>query len=433
MSRRIAYSLLAAVCVLPRLGVLLHERDTITSSATEKSAVFAQTFVAHGTYGLIPGQPSAYTQPLYGWFLIPVYWLFDGNWLAIGLVQVALAVVSVWLVYEIGRRVLGPRAGIAGAAIATLNPYLVWHDVHVNREIADQVCAAALVFLTLVVVERRSMRAAAALGVVTGLAVLGNARLVFVPVLCAAYIAVRLPGAWPRIGVAALVIGGAAVALAPWVVRNKVSVGCWAITTDSRALWKANNPQTYGLLSSGQWIDNVSHRSPRPPPPGRLTPEEAGGVYERTQGRKVLHPDECLEMRFYQHLAVQYWKKHPGGKARLIALSEQLLWQPNVIETGGDPGTGTHLDLGRRLIEPVYMCLVYLLAAAGLFFALRAFVVLTLLLLAYQSASAAVFVGATRYRVAWDFLVVLLATAALARLAAWARERRSRSAVVRTT
>jgi hypothetical protein len=433
VSRRVLYPALAAVCAVPRLGVLLHERDAITSTFTEKSAVFAQVFVAHGTYGLIPGEPSAYTQPLYGWFLIPVYWLFDGSWLAIGLAQLGLAVVTVWLVYEIGRRVLGPRAGIAGAAIATLNPYLVWHDMHVNREIVDQVCAAALVLLTLVVVERRSIRVAAALGVVTGLAILGNARLVLVPVLCAAYLAARLHGAWTRIGVAALVLVGAAVALAPWVVRNKVSVGCWAITTDSRALWKANNVQTYGLLASGRWIDNVSRRAPRPPSPGRLTPEEARGIYDRTQGRKVLHPDECLEMRFYQHLTVQFWRHHPGGKARLIGLSEQLLWQPNVIETGGNAGTGTHLDVGRRLIEPAYMCLVYALAAVGMLVVSRAFVALALLLLAYQSASAAVFVGATRYRVAWDFLVVLLAVAALARLVAWARERRTRNAVVRTT
>ena len=43
----------------------------------------------------------------------------------------------------------------------------------------------------------------------------------------------------------------------------------------------------------------------------------------------------------------------------------------------------------------------------------RAFVALALLLLAYQTGAALVFVGATRYRIAWDFLLGLLATAAL--------------------
>ena len=80
MSRRGAYTLLAAACALPRLAILLHERAAITSAFTEKSDTFALTFVQHGTFGYVPGEPSAYTQPLYGWFLIPVYWIFGRSW-----------------------------------------------------------------------------------------------------------------------------------------------------------------------------------------------------------------------------------------------------------------------------------------------------------------------------------------------------------------
>ncbi len=429
MSRRVAYSALAAACALPRLAILLHVRGAITASFTEKSDTFAQTFVQHGTFGFIPGEPSAYTQPLYGWFLIPVYWVFGRSWLSIGLAQIALAVLTALLVYEIGRRLLGPRAGLVGAAIATLNPYLAWHDVHVNREIVDQVCAAALVLLTLVVAERPSKRLALLLGIVTGLAMLGNTRLVLVPVLCALYLAWRLPRARLTAGIVALVLAGAAVAVAPWVVRNRATVGCWALTTDGRALWKANNVQTYGLLSSGRWTDDV--KRPYPRPKGDFyTPEEAWGYYEK--GRRDLayrfYPNECRQMRFFQHLAVAYVKQHPGDKAKLAALSMQLLWQPSVFETTGRPGAHTSLDTGRRIVEPTYMIAVYALALAGLFVAPRAFVILALLLLAYQTACAAAFVGATRYRVAWDFLLALLAAAALARAAARWRARRERPA-----
>jgi 4-amino-4-deoxy-L-arabinose transferase-like glycosyltransferase len=430
VNRRVAYATLALVSALPRLAVLLHEREAIVSGV-EKSYVFAQVFVQNGTYGLIPGEPSAYTQPLYGWFLIPVWWLFGGGWLPIGLAQIALAVVTAWLVYEIGRRILGPRAGVAAAVIATLNPYLVWHDVHINREIVDQVCAAGLVLLTLAVADRPSKRLAALLGVVCGLAILGNTRLVLIPLLCAGYLAWRLPRARSTALAAALVLAGAAVAVAPWVVRNKVNVGCFALTTDARALWKANNVQTYDLLSSGQWIDNVRN-PPRPPEPGHLTPEEARGRYDATNGHVVLDPDECLAMRFFEHRVLDYWRDHPGDKVKLMGLSEQLLWQPNVIETGGS-GAWPHLGAGRRIVEPAYMWAVYALAAAGLFVVPRAFVALALLLLAYQSLCAAVFIGATRYRVPWDFLTVLLATAALVRAFAWARERRGGDAPAPTT
>jgi 4-amino-4-deoxy-L-arabinose transferase-like glycosyltransferase len=413
VSRRISYGALALVCAVPRLGILLHERGAITASFTEKSDTIARMFVDHGTFGFVPGAPSAYTQPLYAWFLIPIYWVFGANWWSVGTAQILVAIATAWLVFEIGAHLLSRRAGLVAAAIATLNPYLVWHDVHVNREIVDQLVAAALVLLTLLVVERPSRWRAILLGVVSGVSMLGNTRLVFLPILCAVYLAWRLPRTRATALVAALVLAGAAVAVMPWLVRNEVSVGCFTLTTDGRAMWKANNTRTYHLLSSGRWIDNIGRNPPRPPAPGRLTPEEANGIWLRNG--KTLHPDECLQMRFYQHLAIEYWRKHPGDKVKLAALSAKVLWQPNVLETSDRSGAGTQLDVGRRVIEPAYMWVLYALAAAGLLFAPRAFVAFALLLLAYQTAAALVFVGATRYRVAWDFLLALLAAAAIER------------------
>jgi len=50
--------------------------------------------------------------------------------------------------------------------------------------------------------------------------------------------------------------------------------------------------------------------------------------------------------------------------------------------------------------------------------------VLCVLLLAYQTAVAMIFVGVTRYRVPWDFLLALLAAAALVALARRLRDTR---------
>lgn len=420
-SRATAYALVAAACIVPRLTVLLHERSAILSANTEKSDTFAQVFVAHGTYGFIPGQPSAYTQPLYGWFLVPIYWAFGRTWESVGFAQLILAVATAWLVYEVGRRVLGTGAGLLGAVIATVNPYLIWHDMHVNREIVDQVCAAALVLVTLATADRPTWRRGALLGAISGLSMLGNTRLVFIPLLCAGYLAFRLPRVRGTALVCGAVLGAAGLTVLPWLVRNDVNVGCFAMTTDGRAMWKANNPLTYKLLSHGEWIDNIPANSPRPPEPGHETPEEARGHYVQSGGTVVLHPDECLEMTFYENLAFDYMRDHPADKLKLAALSTKLLWQPNVFETSGRPGAGTQLDVGRRVIEPVYMWIVYALALVGLFVAPRRFVALALLLLLYQTAAAWAFVGATRYRVAWDFLLALLAAAALQ--AAWRRFR----------
>ena len=408
MSRRAAYGLVAAVAVLPRLGVLLYERGHILSRFAEKSDRFAQAFVATGTYGFVPGEPSAWTQPLYGFFLVPLYWIFGRHWAVVGVAQIVVAAATALLVYKIGRRFLGRNAGLAAAAIATLNPYLVWHDVHVNREIVDQLLAAALVLLTLLAAERRSAWYAAAAGVVAGLAILGNTRLVLVPLVLAAYLL------WRRAGVAGAValVACAALAVAPWVVRNRANVGCFALTTDAASLYKANNPQTYGILARGGWIDDVKLL-----PQHSFTPEFAGDLYATTGEKR--HVDECALERYYQGKVWAFWRDHPGEKARLMGQAARFEWDPRPIRTA--TGAGGEL---RDWLQAPYTGVLYALGLAGLFLVGARLATFVLALLAYNTLAALVFVGATRYRTPWDFLIALLAAAALTWLGARVEVRR---------
>jgi 4-amino-4-deoxy-L-arabinose transferase-like glycosyltransferase len=411
VGRRFVYLLLGLAAALPRLVVLVYERGDVTEAYVDKGDDFAQTFLASGTYGFIPDIPSAYTQPLYGFFLIPLYWIAERDWLVIGLAHVVVAVVTAWLVYELGRRVVDARAAVVAALLTTLHPYVVWHDVHMNREILDQLLAVAAVLLTLVVADGRNVAgtkavlATGGLGVALGLMILGNVRTLFIPLLLAAYIV------WRRgwIGAPAVALGVAALVVAPWVVRNELSVGCAAITTDARALWKANNEHTLETLRAGKWIDDVPLEGTPP------SPQDAHAIYERT-GR-VVRVDECGQMRLYRERAFEFMREDPGEKAKLGAYGAKLLWQPWVFQTEGRPGRGTWLDLGRSVVEPAFMIVVYALALFGLARVPRRFAVLAVVLLAYQTLTAILFVGATRYRVPWDFLVMIPAAATLTRLA----------------
>jgi 4-amino-4-deoxy-L-arabinose transferase-like glycosyltransferase len=386
-----------------RCAALLYERGTILNAFTEKSNIFAWTYIRSGTFGFIPGQPSAYTQPLYGFFLVPIYWIFGRHWWAIGAVQIVVAVAVAWVVYEIGRRVASPRVGLTAALLATLHPFLIWHDVHVNREILDQLVGALAVLLALVAVDRRSWRWAALLGVVLGLAILGNSRLILLPIAIAVYIAWRIRGRQAALLAGIAVVAGAAVAIAPWAVRNKVELGCFALTTDARALWKANNRQTYGLLDQGQWIDAATDPAGAP-----LTPIAA--YREWTRGaHPVPHVNECAFERYYLHQVVGFWKHHPGEKAKLAGQATALLWDPR---TNAFVGAVEHLGQLRRYAEGAYMSVAFALALVGFVLVPRWLAALALLFLAYETGAAAIFAGQTRYRVAWDFLLMLLASAA---------------------
>ena len=89
-------------------------------------------------------------------------------------------------------------------------------------------------------------------------------------------------------------------------------------------------------------------------------------------------------------------------------------WDPRTTASATDSGHGVL----RSWTQPLYTALLYAFAIAGLFFAPRRFAALALLILAYQTLAAVVFVGATRYRIPTDFLLALLAASVFERLRA---------------
>jgi hypothetical protein len=185
-------------------------------------------------------------------------------------------------------------------------------------------------------------------------------------------------------------------------------VGCFTLTTDARALWKANNVNTYRVLAHGGWIDDV------PPLPGApLTPEQAAD-YWKTQHRKV-RVDECAQMRLYRHLVWVYWRDHPSGKLRLAAQAAGMFWSPRQTKTEGRSEQGTAVDRLRSWAVPTYVIPLYALALLGVPLIPRRLTILVGALLAYQTLAAMAFAGATRYRAPWDLTLALFAGAAVGR------------------
>ena len=418
--RRYAYPVVALAVAVPRLVVLVEQRGAILVPFTfgEKSDDIARTYLASGTFGFIPGHPSAYTQPLYSFFLIPLYWSLGRSWEVVGGAQILVAIATSLIVYEIGRRWLPAWAGVCAALLVSLHPYSLWHDVHVNREILDGLLAAGIFGLSLALLERRSVKLAVGLGAVFGLAILSNVRLTALPLFVGGLLLWYWKPSRRAFALLGLVLAVCVLVLSPWVIRNKVEVGCFALTTDSRALWEANDSLTLRTLRHGKWIDNVPLPASYPP-----SAQDAGRLYRR-QG-KIVSVDECGQVSFYQRKVLSFWAHHPGEKGKLAAQASLMLWNPVVSPppTRSD-AVGWLTDL-RDTVEPVFIGLVFLLAVYGVFRVPRRLAALSLLLLGYQWALAVIFVGATRYRVPWDFIPCLLAGAAAVDLAGRFRRRRA--------
>lgn len=406
MRRRHALAIVITAAVVPRLLVVAVEQNDLISGLTEKSDRFARTLVTSGTYGFIAGRPSANTQPLYGFFLSGLYWVSGRNWLTIGLAQTAVAAGTALLVYAIGARIASRRVGVVAAVISTLHPYLVWHDIHINREVLDGLLAAALTLAVLIAAERRTLRSVSVAGVAAGLAVLANSRLLLLPLVLAVFVAWDIRPLRRGALAAGVLLGVAALVVSPWVVRNQAAVGCATLTTDVRALWKANNPATYDILAAGKWIDQVPELPGAPP-----WPELAADLSQRGQ---VVTVDECAQMRYYQRQVTHFWRDHPGEKLKLSAQAVRMLWGPVVTVEPDTPETGLN-GFARRFVEPAFALALYALALLGIPRLPRRFLVLTLLLLGYGTLMAMVFAGTVRYRVPWDFLLGIPAAIVLTR------------------
>ena len=221
------------------------------------------------------------------------------------------------------------------------------------------------------------------------------------PLVIAVFVGWRLR----RWAPALLVVGVCALSLLPWLVRNDVNVGCFTLTTDARALWKANNLSTYDVLDRGGWIDDVPNLAGAPP-----WPELAADL---TQAGTPTTVDECAQMRLYRREVLDFWRDHPHEKGRLAVQAARMLWDPRSIRTEGRAEAGGFVDDARTWVQPLYTIPLYVLALLGLCVVPRRIAALFLALLAYNTLAALVFAGATRYRVPWDFLLALAAGAAV--------------------
>ena len=172
-------------------------RRSSRSSSTRATASRRRSSTT-GRSASSPGVPSAYTQPLYGWFLAAIYLPFGRSWLAVGIAQIVVAVA------DRARRLRDrdapaldrrrPRRGARHDAPPVRRLARRPPEPRAARRARPRRCSRSA--------RSRPTSVARSLargrdGPSPGLAILGNARLVLLPVAIAIYVAWRTP-ARPR-------------------------------------------------------------------------------------------------------------------------------------------------------------------------------------------------------------------------------------------
>ncbi|MEZ5136241.1 MAG: glycosyltransferase family 39 protein [Acidimicrobiales bacterium] len=218
-------------------------------------------FLAHGhVYELSrdggPFTPAADHPPLTTLLLAPVSFIeADATHVPQRLVMAVLGAAVVVGLGLLARRLAGDRAGTIAALVAAVNANLFMNDVLVMAETVAAACLVVLLFAAYRFIDVPSVRRAAILGALVGLAGLARAELLlYGPVLVVPLALWARPLRWSqRLGRVA-VAGAAAVAvLVPWTAYNatRFERPVALSTNDGLTLLGANCPAVYGIDDPG--------------------------------------------------------------------------------------------------------------------------------------------------------------------------------------
>jgi 4-amino-4-deoxy-L-arabinose transferase-like glycosyltransferase len=323
------------------------------------------------------GIPTAYRPPLYPCLLVAARWV-AGHDEALarrvtGAIHLFLGTASVWLVLIAARRLVPGRAAWLAALLAAIDPLLVYNTSLAMTETTATFLVALLVCLWL---SERGRGGDFALGAVFGLCCLCRPTFWAVGFLCvagwgAAFAFRRFRGGTAggahSSGVAALrgrgavVVVGAVVTVAPWVIRNLVVMGKPILTTThgGYTLLLAHNPlytrevvnrgwgAVWAIDANAEWESWIASemRSEFP----EIDPAEKSIAAE-------LFRDRWMSRRAWKYIA-----DDPGTAVRTSGTLLGRIWNvvPMMVTKRGVPGW-------MRLAIGVFYSAVFLAALAGL-------------------------------------------------------------------
>ena len=384
--RRLA--LIAFAGLVLRIAYAVHNRD-YPVQGDALTFHLEGGYVAHGQgfHNITDGAPTAEHPPLHI-LLIALFDLLGAN--SFLSQRIALCVVgtgTVVLIGLAGRLLGGERLGLIAATLAAVYPMLWLADGSLMSETTYAFLIAATLVCALAYLRAPSARLAAALGALIALAALTRGEGLALLVLLA------LPLAWRRPRHLAAVAIAAVVVLAPWTIRNTIKFEKpFLISTNGEAIWAgANCQRTYYTDQIGAWV--LACYGPRPP------------------------GDESEQAIVYRKRGLRYLRHHKSRLPVVLAARFGRLWDVYQPWRQGTFFSGLE---GRRPGATHFGLVIYWLllpfAFAGAFLVRRGRWVLLAPVLMVTLVALTTY-GTTRFRMAAEPSIVLLAAVALQALA----------------
>jgi 4-amino-4-deoxy-L-arabinose transferase-like glycosyltransferase len=253
--------------------------------------------IAHGhlfwtrlPYGIL--HAGAWKAPGYPAWVGFWYALFGHHLLLVRLAQVPVGALSIAFSWLLGKRLFGPRVGIAAAFLVAIYPLAWQYDGLLYPE--SLATPLTLALLVLMLTGELTVRRAAAFGLLLGLALLVRPTSEFL-VLGALVAWCLTVGVRRGLGLTVVAIVAAVIVVAPWTIRNAIVMhGFVPISMQDAAI--------YGTFNAQAAHDHAFPYAWRAEPPS---------VVDLFDPRHPL-PDVTLRTRLI-HRGLDYISAHPGS------------------------------------------------------------------------------------------------------------------------
>jgi 4-amino-4-deoxy-L-arabinose transferase-like glycosyltransferase len=313
-----------------------------------------------------------------------------------------LGTAAVVLIGLLGRKVAGPRVGLIAAGVAAVYPALWMLDASLRSESLYVALIALVLLLAYRLVERPGPRRAAPLGLAIGLAALTRSEALFLLVLLGVPLLLLVPRGG-RVRLAAALVLGCLVVVGPWLARNWITFHQpTAISTNEGGLLAGANCDTayYNAAFIGTWAC-----FPRNDP--------AWGE------------NEAVIAGHLRSRAFEYVSDHAARVPAVVGVRILRVWDLyRPLGSAHFEASIADRDLHAQQAAMGSLYLLVPFAVAGAVLLRRRGRPLRILLLpvVFVTLVAALTYGSTRFRVAAEPAIVVLASVAIA--AAWDRVRR---------
>lgn len=393
-----------------------------------------------GIYGLESGVPDAAIPPLYGVVLSFLYRLFGRGYWQVGIFHTLLDALSIFLLYDIARRLLanGHQVGLLAASFMAAYPYLIFQNLTLIDTPLFITLFHAFVWLMVLLreherLDRGGWLIAIAGGIILGLATLTRPIIPIFALFVALWFLMRL-SFWQTVARLLPVALISAALLVPWIWRNYQIFNAFIpmTTTSGANFWQGNSEYTLPVFQAGY---DVQWTAPEGIP-STFRDREAdaqrfalGLQYWRDNPDKLpllfwtkflVHWSIDIAPRYNPQHGEQFQLDENG--ALQIVRSDQSIVGVNEANTAYDEPL---FDLIGRWIHRFYFGFLLLAALAGLWLSRRQWRAVSILWFVQISMTLiyVLFHPSTRYRAPSDPLLFIFSAYAVVTLWGWWRAR----------